>query len=144
MIVHYLTAHQIMYYCKFVKAIWPVRRRCKREEETHRHARKWPHPGSANERSHRHRDTTGRICVRLSVFLSVFYCVLCLVRKKIEIFFCNYFRNDRELEWRTVSRFWTLSILHSTAGDATKASASQEQVTGVCTKSCCYTSGRAY
>jgi len=40
MIVHYLTTHQIMYYCKFVKARWPVRRRRKWEGEAHRHARK--------------------------------------------------------------------------------------------------------
>lgn len=45
----------------------------------------------------------------LSVSLSVFYCVLCWVRKKIEIpfFFGNYLRNDRELDWRTAPTFWT-------------------------------------
>jgi len=122
--VRYLTAHQIMYYCKSVKARWPVRRRCKREGEAHRHARKWPHPGSAHECSHLHRDTTVRISVCLSICLSLFYCVLCWVRKKKWRLFCNYFRNDRELDWRTAPRFWTFSILHSTAGDLTKTAAS--------------------
>jgi len=128
MIVHYLTAHQIMYYCKFVKARWPVRRRRKREGEAHRHARKcrkWPHPGSANECSHLHRDTTGRISVCLSLYRS--FTASCVgLGKKLRFLFFLVIIYEMTGNWteELLPHSELHSILHSTAGDATKTATS--------------------